>query len=119
VEQTGSLNGHHLARGCRCGRRAEHLLVSPTYLSRNEPENAALYNGIKPDPQSDSFADLAHSPFRKGGDLKVLLDPDGVRRGGQKGRPTLDGPGEHDLRGGLVDALGDRGKELLRNNLSK
>jgi hypothetical protein len=56
--------------------------VSTSLCSRNEPRNAGLYNGIKPHPRRDSFADLPHGVFREGGDIKVLLDPTGGLRGG-------------------------------------
>src|SRR5262245_58327281 len=91
--------------------------VSTSLSSRNEPGNAGLHYGIKPDPQLDSFANLPHGLFRKSGDFKVLLDPAGGLRGGQEGRPALDGPGEQDLRGGLVDALGDSGDDRIVQQL--
>ena len=74
------------------------ITVSTSLSSRNERGNTGLHNGIKPDPELDSFANLPHGLFRKGGDFKVLLDPAGGLRGGQEGRPALDGPGEQDLR---------------------
>ena len=81
------------------------ITVSTSLSSRNEPGNAGLYNGIKPDPRLDSFANLPHGVLRKGGDFKVLLDPAGGLRGGQEGRPALDGPGEQDLAGVLLTRL--------------
>ena len=89
----------------------------PPRTSGIEPGNAGLHNGIKPDPQLDSFANLPHGVFRKGGDVKVLLDPAGGLRGGQEGRPALDGPGEQDLRRGLVDSLGDSGDDRIFQQL--
>src|SRR4029077_9949181 len=89
------------------------IAVSTFLSSRNEPGNAGLYNGIKSDPRLDSFANLPHGVLRKGGDFKVLLDPAGGLRGGQEGRPALDGPGEQDLRRGLVDPLGDSGNDRI------
>src|SRR5437868_3194453 len=69
------------------------LAVSTSLFSRNEPGNAGLYNGVKPDPRLDSFANLPHGVFGKGGDVKVLLDAARRFRGGQQGRPALDAPG--------------------------
>src|SRR3954470_24154986 len=74
--------------------------VSTTLSSRNEPGNTGLHDGIKPDPQRDSFANLPHGFLRKGGDFKVLLKPARRLRGGQECRPALDGPGDRDLRRG-------------------
>jgi len=51
------------------------IAVSTSISSRNEPGNAGLHNGIKPDPQRDSFVHLPHGVFGKGGDVKVLLQP--------------------------------------------
>ena len=62
------------------------ITVSTSLSSRNKPGDTGLYNGIKPDLQLDSFADLPHGLFRKGGDFKVLLDPAGSLGGGQEGR---------------------------------
>jgi hypothetical protein len=73
--------------------------------------------GIKPDPRLDSFANLPHGLFRKGGDIKVLLDPAGRLRGGQEGCPALEGPGKQDLRRGLVDSLGDSGNDRIFQQL--
>src|SRR5271166_4811305 len=87
--------------------------LSSFLSSRNEPGNTGLHYGIKPDPQLDSFANLPHGLFRKRGDFKVLLDPAGGLRGGQEGRPALDGPGEQDLRRVLVDSLGDSGDDRI------
>ena len=53
------------------------IVVSISISSRNEPGNAGLHNGIKPDPQLDAFVNLPHGAFGKGGDVKVLLDPAG------------------------------------------
>src|SRR5262249_43069771 len=98
-----------------CPRRVEpqRAPVSTSLSSRNEPGNTGLHDGIEPDPKLDSFANLPHGLFRKGGDFKVLLDPAGGLRGGQQARPALDGPGEQDLRRGLVDALGDGGDDRI------
>ena len=93
------------------------IAVSTSLSSRNEPGNAGLYNGIESDPRLDSFANLPHGVLRKGGDVNVLLDPAGGCRGGQEGRPALDSPGEQDLRGGLVDALGDSGDDRIFQQL--
>src|SRR6516165_10239313 len=93
------------------------IAVSTSLSSRNEPGNTGLHYGIKSDPQLDSFANLPHGLFGKGGDFKVLLDPAGGLRGGQEGRPALDGPGEQDLRRGLVDSLGDRGNDSIFQQL--
>src|ERR1700693_5505771 len=93
------------------------IAVSTSLSSRNEPGNTGLHYGIKPDPQLDSFANLPHGLFRKGGDSKVLLDPAGGLRGGQEGRPALDSPGEQDLRGGLVDSPGDSGDDRIFQQL--
>jgi len=93
------------------------IVVFTSLSSRNEPGNAGLYNGIKPDPRRDSFANLPHGVLRKSGDVKVLLDPAGGLRGGQEGRPALDSPGEQDLRGGLVDALGESGDDRIFQQL--
>src|SRR3954452_16320963 len=88
--------------------------ASPTSLSsRDEPGYAGLHDGIEPAPQLDPFADLPHVLFGEGGDFEVLLDPAGGLRGGQEGRPALDGPGEQDLRRGLVDSAGDRGDDRV------
>ena len=100
------------------GRSPVGVIAVSTFLSsRNKSGNAGLYNGIKPDPRLDSFANLPHGVLRKGGDFKVLLDPAGGRRGGQEGRPALDSPGEQDLRGGLVDSLGDSGDDRIFQQL--
>src|SRR5208337_3724591 len=93
------------------------ITVSTSLSSRNEPGNTGLHHGIKPDPHIDSFANLPHGLFRKGGDFKVFLDPAGGLRGGQEGRPALDGPGEQDLRRGLVDSLGDSGNDRIFQQL--
>src|ERR1700676_1166371 len=93
------------------------ITASTSLSSRNEPGNAGLYNGIKPDPRLDSFADLPNGVLRKGGDFKVLLDPAEGLRGGQEGRPALYSPGEQDLRGGLVDSLGDSGDDGIFQQL--
>src|SRR5271170_8017942 len=92
---------------------ARPIAVSTSLSSRNEPGNTGLHYGIEPDPQLDSFANLPHGFFRKNGDFKVLLDPPGSLRGGQQGRPALDGPGEQDLRRGFVDSLGDSGNDRV------
>src|SRR5580700_4099719 len=81
--------------------------------SRNEPGNAGIYNGVKPDARLDSFADFPHGVLRKSGDFKVLLDPVGGLRSGQEGRPALDSPGEQDLRGGLIDSFGDSSDDRI------
>src|SRR5208337_3362737 len=102
----------------RWARTSVGVIAASTSLrSRNEPGNAGLYNGIKPDPRLDSFANLPHGVLRKRGDFKVLLDPAGGLRGGQEGRPALDSPREQDLRGGLVDSLGDRGNDRIFQQL--
>src|SRR4051812_13924194 len=36
------------------------IAVSTSLFSRDEPGNASLCNGIKPDPRLDSFANLLH-----------------------------------------------------------
>src|SRR4051812_47455325 len=89
------------------------IAVSTFLSSRNEPWNTGLHHGIKSDPQLDSFVNLPYGLFGKGGDSKVLLDPPGGLRGGQEGRPALDGPGEQDLRRGLVDSAGDGGNDRI------
>ena len=68
------------------------IAVSTSLSSRNEPGNPGLHYGIKPDPQLDSFANLPHGLFRKGGDLEVLADPAGGLRRGQEGRPAAGWP---------------------------
>ena len=73
--------------------------------SRNEPRNTSLHNGIEPDLRLDSFSDLPHGVFGKGGDFKVFLDSARSLRGGQEGCPALDGPGEQDLAGVLLTRL--------------
>src|SRR5579883_295585 len=91
----------------RMGNPLGVMTASTSRSSRNEPGNAGLNDRIKPDPQLDSVANLPHGLFGKGGDVEVLPDPAGGLRGGQGGRPALDGPGEQDLRRGLVDSPGD------------
>ena len=79
-------------------RRIGVPVALTSLASRNEPGNAGLHNGIEPDPRLDSFVDLPHGVFRKGGDVKVFLDSTRSLRGGQERRPTLDRPRERDLR---------------------
>src|ERR1700733_2973212 len=93
------------------------ITVSTFLCSRNESGNTGLHYGIKPDPQLDSLANLPHGLFRKGGNIEVLLDPAGGRRGGQEGRPALDGPGEQNLRRGFVDSPGDSGNDRIVQQL--
>src|SRR4029453_3076162 len=97
----------------------EEVVVLTPLSSWNEPGNAGLHNGIEPDPRLDSFADLPHGVLRNGGDVKVLLDPAGGPGGWQEGRPALDGPGEQDLRRGLVDSLGDSGDDRIFQQLGR
>jgi hypothetical protein len=59
---------------------------------------------------------LQHRSGRTGGSRKLRpghLDPAGGLGGGQEGRPALDGPGEQDLRRGIVDSLGDSGNDRI------
>src|SRR5271169_6502630 len=96
-----------------CYLPVEAIAFPTSLASRNEPGNAGLHNGIKPDPRLDSFGDLPHGVFRNGRDLKVLLDAAGSLRGGQESRPALDSPGEQNLRRGLVDSPGDGGDDRI------
>ena len=64
------------------------IAASSSLASRDEPGNTGLDNGIEPEPQLDSFANLPHGLFRNGRDVKVFLDAAGSFRGGQKGRPA-------------------------------
>ena len=43
----------------------EATAISTSLASRNEPRNTGLHNGIEPDPQLDSFADLPHGVLGK------------------------------------------------------
>ncbi len=102
--------------------RTSHALilnnsVLTSLSSRNKPRNTGFHNGIKPDPQVDSFANLAHSVIRKCGDVKVLRDSGRRFRSGQERRPALDGPGEQDLGRGLVDPPGDGGDDRIFQQL--
>src|SRR5438094_473365 len=89
----------------------EHFPASLT--PRNETGDAGLHDRVEPDARPHPIADLANGVFGDGRDIKVLLDPAGVFRGGQWGGAALDRPGQDDLRRRLLDAPRDRGDDRI------
>ena len=62
----------------------------------------------------DFFVDLPNGVFRKGGNVKVFLDPAGSLGGSQERRPALNSPREGDLGRSLADPTGDRSDDRIR-----
>src|SRR5580693_94558 len=81
--------------------------------SGNEPGNPGLYDRVETRPRFDSFADLPHGIFRKGGDVEVF--PDSLRRfrGGQKGCSALDRPRERDLGRSFANSARNAGDDRI------
>ena len=73
--------------------------------------DAGSDDGVEADVGFDAIAHLLEDARGQGGDIKVFLDAVWFGGGGEEGGAALDGPGEGDLGGGFVEALGDGGDD--------
>ena len=93
------------------------ISASTSLFPGNKSGNAGLHDGIEPQPRLDSFVDLAHGVFRKGGDVKVFLESAGGLCGGKECRTALDSPRERDLGRSFADPIGDSGDDRIRQQV--
>ena len=93
------------------GRGVKRRFALSSFGAGDEAGDAGADDGVEADVGFNTVAHFVHGVFGERGEVEVFLNAAGVGGGGEEGGATLDGPGEGDLGGGFVYALGDGGDD--------